>query len=366
MTLSFLQILWWTIISLLGAVQFFALFALGAQSMLLQRHPLTERDKIAVQAAKDHDILIATMITYQLAACVLFPTFSVLVYGWLALDLAFLLPGLLLWLRKHTENEGVKKAYDIILTFCGFIGPFLLGSFVSCYFFGNVFTVTDKTHISETFQWGEIDDYSIFSDWRVLAFGLMLTFLSRIQANFWLLSKIDEADMKTWNRKQLRWNSALFTVAFIAAMYAIFTTVGYQVTGIDQFEAMEYKYLYNLLDLPAALACFLLGTIMLIAGMGLGISPLYQNKVHGGEKASIWHSGIGTILIMTALFMIAGFNDTPFFPSTIDMNSSLTIYNSSAPEETLRAAAFVMAVIFIYAGSKTGMVLWARKKENKS
>lgn len=359
MSLSYPQIIWWTVISLLAALQFFALYPLGVHSMLMQRIPGNVRMKLVEQSGHDYFIVLITMIAYQVTACIVFTPFHVLVLGWIPLDLAFALPMIILWLRRH--NLRMRRVYDILLSICGSLGPFLLGCFMSCYFFGNVFTVGDKSDIAGTFAWGDIEGISIFGDWRTLAFGLMVLFLTRTQTNIWYLHKIDEQETKTWNRRQLNVNGLAFLVTFSAAMYAMLVTDGYQVVGENKFEVMHYKYLINYLDLPAALACLLLGFSMICAGIGLGIYPLYQNKLHGSEKSAGWHCSIGAVLVITSFFMVAGFNDTPFFPSTIDMESSLTIYNSSASDDDLRIASYILGVVIVMvAGSY--FILHRRKR----
>ena len=362
MTLSSLQIAWWSIISLIGALQFYMLLSFGAQSMLLQRMPELERQEIVRSSAHAYDNFWVLMLLFHTLSCVLFPIFRVLSEAWLALDLVFLLPLFFVWLRKHLNDGAMKKCIDAVLTICGVLGPFLLGCFMSCYFFGNTFTVGDMTDIEGSFKWVEVTSPSIFGDWRVLTFGFMTLMQSRMQANIWFLRMINEPEIKTWNRKQLCVNGTLFFVFFVMAMYALLASEGYQVVSRNEFEVVANKYLYNYIDLPIALACILLGIIMTGVGMWLGLSPLFKHKAHGSERGALLHSFMGTILVVTSFFIVAGFNDTPFFPSSIDMNSSMTIYNCSASEETLRIATYVFITILVFVSGFITLTRWGVRK----
>ena len=362
MALSFLQIAWWTIISLVGALHFFLLFSFGAQSMLLQRMTETERRMVVHRASHDYEYLWTVMLAYQMLSCIILSAFSVLTEAWVALDLVFLLPIVLFWLRKHINDAVMRKVVDVLLTICGILGPFLLGCYTSCYFFGNAFTIGDMADIEGTFEWVEVSGPSIFGDWRVVVFGLMIMALSRMQANLWLLWKIREPEMRLWNRRQLCFNASLFVILFVVAMYAILAANGYQIIGENKFEVVANKFLYNYLDLPAALACLLLGMTMICVGIWLGVSPLYSGKPHGGERAAIFHSFMGTILLVTSFFIVVGFNETPFFPSSVDMNSSMTIYNSSASEDVLKNATYVLATIIVFVSGSAALIRWGIKK----
>lgn len=362
MTLSSLQIAWWAIISLVGALHFFLLFPFGIQSMLLQRMTETERKMVVHRAANDYEYMWTIMLMYQMMSCIVFSAFSVLTEAWIALDFVFLLPIVLFWLRKHLNDVTARKAVDVLLTICGVLGPFLLGCFTSCYFFGNAFTISDMSDIEGTFEWVEVSGPSIFGDWRVVAFGLMIMALSRMQANLWLLWKIKEPEIRLWNRKQLRLNACLFVVLFVVAMYAILAANGYQIIGENKFEVVANKFLYNYLDLPVALACLLLGVTMICVGIWLGLSPLYSSRPRGGERAAIFHSFMGTVLVITSFFIVVGFNETPFFPSSVDMNSSMTIYNSSASEDVLRNAVYVFAAIIVFGCGFAGLIRWGVKR----
>ena len=362
MTLSSLQIAWWTIISLIGALHFFLLFPFGAQTMLLQRMTEENRQMVVHRAAHDYEYLWTIMLMYQMLSCSVFHAFSVLTEAWIALDLVFLLPILFFWLRKHLKSETKKKGIDVLLTLCGVLGPFLLGCFTSCYFFGNAFTIGDMADIEGTFEWVEVSRLSIFGDWRVLAFGLMILALSRMQANLWLLWRIKTPEIRAWNRKQLCVNASVFVILFAVAMYAILTANGYQIIGENRFEVVANKFLYNYLDLPAALACLFLGITTMTVGIWLGVLPLWNNRFQRSERAAILHSFMGTILIITSFFIVVGFNETPFFPSSVDMNSSMTIYNSSASEDTLKTAIYIFATILVFMGGFAGLTRWGVKK----
>ena len=145
-----------------------------------------------------------------------------------------------------------------------------------------------------------------------------------------------------WNRKQLLVNAPVFVVLFLATVAVLLTASGYETTGLHEFRQVDHKYLDNLLAMPAALSCFLSGTLLVLYAV-------YAALVRKSRKG-IWFSGVGTVLVVLALFWVAGYNNTPYYPSYADMGSSLTIYNSSSSEFTLRTMSIVsLAIPFVLA-----------------
>lgn len=93
-----------------------------------------------------------------------------------------------------------------------------------------------------------------------------------------------------------------------------------------------YKYLRNLLEMPYVTVVLLLGVISVLWSIRLGWR---------GSRRAVWFGGAGTVLTVLSLLLVAGWNGTAYYPSLTDMQSSLTISNSSSSLFTLKTMAWV-------------------------
>lgn len=365
MTYICLQQYWWLLISVLGALLVFLMFVQGGQTMLLHRHTPERREALIAVLAPKWELTFTTLVTFGGAFFASFPLFYSTSFGgaywvWMLILFGFILQAVSYKYRSGAGNVLGRKTYDAFLVINGLLAPVLLGGAVSTFFFGSDFTVA-KTQLLDPAspvisQWGSLHGLEVLGNWRVVTFGLMVLFLTRTQANLWLINQTDDEALCAWSRRTLRSNAAIFVVLFLVAVGVLLTAAGYRTLDTHQFALEDYKYLHNFLAMPTALCCFLVGTVLVLTAIGLTLwRPQY--------KRGIWLSGLGTVLVVLALFWVAGYNDTPYYPSATDPASSLTIYNSSSSEFTLRTMAYVsIAIPFVLA-----YIAWVwRKLSNHS
>ena len=352
----FYQEYWWLLISVLGALLVFLLFVQGGQSMIFQMKE-NQREEMVYTIAHRWELTFTVLVTFGGAFFASFPLFYSTSFGgaywiWMLILFGFILQAVSYKYRLAEGNVLGRKTYDIFLLINGVFGPTLLGGAVSTFFFGSDFTVEKTNLVSLPLggdagglvisQWGPMHGLEVLLDWRVLAFGVMVLYLTRLQANLWFLNQVKDPEIAAWNRKKLLINAAIFVVLFLVVVGVLLTSSGYETKGLHEFEVVDYKYLNNFLALPAALGSFLVGTLLVLWAIFIA---LVKKSTKG-----IWFSGVGTVLVVLALFWVAGYNNTPYYPSSADVASSLTIYNSSSSEFTLQVMSIVsLAIPFVLA-----------------
>ncbi len=345
MTYTFLQEYWWLLISVLGALLVFLLFVQGGQSMVLQMKE-SQRENMIYTIAHRWELTFTVLVTFGGAFFASFPLFYSTSFGgaywvWMLILLGFVLQAVSYKYRSSEGNLLGRKTYDIFLFINGILAPVLLGGAVSTFFFGSDFTV-EKTNLMDSTspvisQWGSLHGLEVLTDWRVIAFGLMVLFLTRVQANLWFINQVKDEGTTEWNRKQLLANAIVFVVLYLAVIAVLLTASGYETIDLHEFRQVEYKYLHNFLAMPAAFTSFLLGTLLVLWAI---FATLFKKS-----NVGIWFSGLGTVLVVLSLFWVAGYNNTPYYPSYANAESSLTIYNSSSSEFTLQTMSIVSLFI---------------------
>lgn len=349
--MELLQEYWWLLISVLGAILVFMLFVQGGQSMLLQQMPDSQREKMVDAIAHRWELTFTVLVVFGGAFFASFPLFYSTSFGgaywlWMLILFGFVVQAVSYKYRKAEGNLLGRKTYDIFLFFNGFLAPVLLGGAVSTFFFGSDFTIM-KTNLTEVSapvisQWGPWHGLEALTDWRVVTFGLMILFLSRVLANLWYINQIQNKIVVGWNKKQLLINAPVFVMLFLTVVAVLMLTDGYETMGDHEFCIVEYKYLHNLFGSTVTAAFFLLGTIAVLYGI---IITLIKET-----RCGIWFAGGGTMMVVLALFWMAGYFNTPYYPSYTDVASSLTIYNSSSSEFTLTTMSYVsLAIPFVLA-----------------
>ena len=245
-----------------------------------------------------------------------------------------------------------KQTYRVFLVMNGVIGPVLLGGAVATFFTGSAFYV-DKGNMTDTVMpvishwangWHGLD--ALANVWNVVL-GLAVFFLARILGALYFINNIDDDDLVARSRRSLIGNSVLFLVFFLSFVIRTLLADGYAVNAATGEIYLEpYKYLTNFLEMPLVLVIFLIGVILVLWGIGKTLLKKTFDK-------GIWFTGIGTVLAVLALLLVAGYNHTAYYPSTDDLQSSLTLANSCSSEFTLRVmfyvsflVPFVLAYIF--------------------
>ena len=357
MSLSCLQQYWWVIISLLGSILVFLMFVQGGQTLIYTLGKTETERKILVNSlGRKWEFTFTTLVTFGGAFFASFPLFYSTSFGgaywvWMAILFCFIIQAIAYEFRSKPNNFLGHKTYEIFLIINGALGTILIGAAVSTFFTGSQFII-DKLSLSELnnpviSRWqGPAHGLEAVLNWQNVALGLAIFFLARILGTLYFANTVNDQHIQGRIKKQIVLNAVPFLVFFLAYVFALILGEGFALNPVTGEIYMEkFKYLHNLLQMPVVLILFLLGVVAVLVGI---IRPLVNFTRCG--PIGIWPAGIGTILTVFAVFLLAGFNNTSYYPSTSDLQSSLTIYNSSSSHYTLTAMSYVsLAIPFVLA-----------------
>ena len=346
----FLQHYWWFIVSLLGAILVFLLFVQGGNSMVycLGRSE-QERRMIMNSTGRKWEFTFTTLVTFGGAFFASFPLFYSTSFGgaywlWMIILFSFVLQAVSYEFQSKEGNLLGKKTYRAFLIANGIIGPLLLGGAVATFFTGSDFLINKNNMANELMpvisQWGNgwhgLD--ALTNPW-VWVLGLAVFFLSRVLGILYIMNNINDENLRSRGSVQLIGNAVPFVVLFVIFLVYVVIKDGYAVDSATGVIVMEpYKYLHNLLEMWYVLLTLLIGVVLVLFGV---IRTVVSKSYIGG----IWPVGIGVILAVLALLLCAGWNNTAYYPSTADLQSSLTITNSSSSLFTLRTMAYVSILV---------------------
>ena len=348
-TYTILQHYWWLVISLLAAALVFLLFVQGGQSLLytIGRTPL-QRDLIVNSLGRKWELTFTTLVTFGGAFFASFPlfystSFSGAFYLWNAILLVFVIQAVAYQFRRKPDNFLGDKTYEWFLVINGVAGTFLLGVAVGTLFTGADFTV-DRSNIASSgnriiSQWGNRwHGLEALSDYRNMALGIAVLFLSRILALQYFINDIDEPQIKASSSKRIGCAAVPFLAGFLTFFISLMLSRGLSVNPVtEEIYPQDYKYLLGALRMPYVSVPMLLGIVSVLYGIYLGWRK--------GSRKAIWWSGAGTVATMLGLMLLAGWNDTCYYPSLSDMQSSLNIYNSSSSLFTLTVMSVVSLIV---------------------
>lgn len=349
-TLLFLQHYWWFLISLLGALLVFLLFVQGGQGLLYTMgRTEAERDLVVNALGRKWEFTFTTLVTFGGAFFASFPLFYSTSFGgafyvWMAILLVFVVQAVSYEYRRKPSNVLGQRTYEAFLVLNGVAGPLLLGVAVGTFFTGAEFTVNrmnmaavgGDTAISQwATPWHGLE---ALTNARNLLLGVAVFALSRVLALHFFLNNLDDETLRLRARRLSCGYSLLFLAAFLAFFGWLLCSDGRAIDPASGTVSIEpYKYLHNLLAMPAV-------AIVLLAGVAAVLWGLWSGGCNGSRRA-IWFSGAGTILTVLALLLLAGWNDTCYYPSLTDMQSSLAITNSSSSLFTLKVMSVVSLLI---------------------
>ena len=349
MTYDFLQHYWWFIISLLGALLVFLLFVQGANSMIFQLGKTPEERRMLVNSTgRKWEFTFTTLVTFGGAFFASFPLFYSTSFGsaywvWLLILFTFIIQAVSYEFQNKAGNLFGVRTFQVCLILNGILGPLLLGGAVATFFTGSNFIV-EKGNITDALQpvishWanGSRGLDVLLNPWVVI-FGISVVFLARILGTLYINNNVDDEVIRKRIRRQLLVNTILFLFFFLPFLIVTLLGEGYAVNekGVVFMESM--KYLNNLLAIwPLA--------VILLAGVVLLLFGIVRTVLKPGYVRGIWPAGIGVVFVVLVLFLIAGWNNTAYYPSTADLQSSLTIRNSSSSEFTLKAMFYVSFLV---------------------
>ncbi len=353
-TYSFLQHYWWFIISLLGGILAFLLFVQGGQSMLFSLSKTEDERRLLVNVlGRKWEFTFTTLVTFGGAFFASFPLFYSTSFGgaywvWMAILFCFTLQAVSYEFQSKAGNVFGANTYRAFLFANGLLGTFLIGVAIATFFTGSDFIV-NKANITEQLtpvisQWqNPWHGLEALLNLRNLTLGFAVFFLSRAQASLFFINRLNHPTLEKRSRKYLLINTLPFLVFFLTFVIWTLLSEGFAVDATTGIVAMEkYKYVTNLIEMPVVLVFLLIGVVGVLYGIG---RSLLIEKF----KSGIWFSGVGTVITVCCLFLIAGYNNTSFYPS-INLQSSLTISNASSSLFTLKAMSIVsIAIPFVLA-----------------
>ena len=349
MTYDFLQHYWWFIISLLGGLLVFLLFVQGANSMIFQLGKTEEERRMLVNSTgRKWEFTFTTLVTFGGAFFASFPLFYSTSFGsaywvWLLILFTFIIQAVSYEFQNKAGNLFGVRTFQIGLIINGILGPLLLGGAVATFFTGSNFIV-EKGNITDFMQpvishWanGSRGLDVLLNPWVVI-FGISVVFLARILGTLYINNNVNDDIIRGRVRKQLLVNTVLFLLFFLPFLIVTLVGEGYAVNEAGVIVMEPMKYLNNLLAMWPLAIILLAGVVLLLFGIVKTI--LKPEYVRG-----IWPAGIGVVLVVLVLFLIAGWNNTAYYPSTADLQSSLTLKNSSSSEFTLKAMFYVSFLV---------------------
>ncbi len=348
-TYEFLQAYWWFIVSLLGGILVFLLFVQGGNSLLfkLGRNEV-ERQLLVNSTGRKWEFTFTTLVTFGGGFFASFPLFYSTSFGgaywlWMLILLSFVLQAVSYEFQGKLGNLLGRRTYQVFLVLNGFFGPLLLGAAVATFFNGSNFTVS-KDAISAfsmpvISQWGNAaHGLDAFLDPWNIVLGFAVLFLARLLGNLYFINNINDEPLQGRFRHQLVVDAVPFLLFFLAFVIRTFAKDGFAVSPETGQVYMEpHKYWHNFIQMPVVAGLFLIGVAGVLYGLGKSVfCPEYRK--------GIWFAGTGTVLTVLALLLCAGYNNTAYYPSNLDLQSSLTLANSCSSFFTLK----VMSVVSIW------------------
>ena len=345
----FLQQYWWFLIALLGGLLVFLLFVQGGNALIFfAGKDEAERELIINSTGRKWELTFTTLVTFGGAFFASFPLFYSTSFGgaywvWILILITFVFQAVSYEFQGKAGNLLGKNAFRTFLTLNGCLAPLLIGTAVGTFFTGSQFMVNKSavgniaapTISSWANNWHGLE--AVAEPFNV-GFGLMVLCLAISLGALYMINNINNDKLATQLRRSLLISFVCFVLLLLFVLVKLLTMDGFAVDAEGVVFMEKYKYLHNFLQMPAVLAMFLVGAVLLVAGVVLTL-------VKQSFKRGIWLAAPGTVLAVMALFMVAGYNNTAYYPSTYDLQASLTLTNSCSSEFTLRTMAVVSLII---------------------
>lgn len=366
-TYSFLQHYWWAIISLLAGILTFLLFVQGANSLLYTAAKDETQYKLIMNSTgRKWELTFTTLVTFGGAFFASFPLFYSTSFGgaywvWIAILLSFVVQAVSYEYQSKSGNIVGKKTFRILLVVSGIISPLLIGTAVSTFFYGASFIV-NKEAIAEpltpvisywTNPWRGLE--ALWSPFFNLVLGFAMVMLSRSLGALYLINNIHNKPLMQRLRLLLLSNSIWFVISFVTYLVAILTKTGYHADPTtDTISIIDYKYINNLMEMPIVFSMLVVGILLVLYG-------IIRTIIQADYTRGIWSTGFGSIITVMSLFLTLGYNNTAYYPSTADIQSSLTISNSCSSEFTL----FTMSIVSIIIPFVIAYIAYCWRKMDK-
>lgn len=350
MSYLFLQQYWWLLVSLLGALLVFMMFVQGGNSLIFSLGANdAERRMLINSTGRKWELTFTTLVTFGGAAFAAFPLFYSTSFGgaywlWMTILFSFVLQAVSYEFQNKLGNLLGTKTFQWLLVVNGIVGPLLLGGAVATFFNGSNFIV-DKANMTDQLQpvishWANASHGldALLDPWNLI-FGFAVFFLARILGILYIMNNVNDENIRSRGSVRLVGATIVFLVLFLSFLVRTLVKDGFAsdpVTGQIVIEPM--KYWHNLIDMWYVTVVLLIGVVLVLYGIGKTI--VSKTYIKG-----IWPVGIGVVLVVLCLLLMAGWNHTAYYPSNADLQSSLTIANSCSSEFTLRTMFYVSLLI---------------------
>lgn len=350
MSYEFLQSYWWFVVSLMAAFLVFFLFVQGANSMIFELGKNPEERRLVINSTgRKWEFTFTTLVTFGASFFASFPLFYSTSFGgaywvWMLILFSFVLQAVSYEFQNKLGNFLGAKTFQICLIINGIVGPLLIGGAVATFFNGSNFVI-EKSNMFSSVQpvishWANASGgLDVLLDLWAVLFGVAVFFLARILGILYINNNINDATIRERIPRTLLYNTVIFLVTFLTFFIRTLLKDGYASDPATGAIFMEpYKYFNNLVQMWPLAVILLVGVVLLLFGIG---KTIFVKKYTKG----IWPAAIGVMMVVLVLFLMAGWNDTAFYPSNVDIQYSLSIRNSCSSETTLRAMAYVSLLI---------------------
>ncbi|MCR5365467.1 MAG: cytochrome d ubiquinol oxidase subunit II [Prevotella sp.] len=359
MSYDFLQHYWCFLVSLLGALLVFLLFVQGANSMVRSLGYTDEGRRLIINSTgRKWEFTFTTLVTFGGAFFASFPLFYSTSFGgaywlWMLILFTFVLQAVSYEFQNKLGNFLGPKTFQMCLVINGLLGPLLLGGAVATFFEGSNFIVMKDDLVDSELSTlnSQLDFTPIISRWAnashgldallnpwVLVFGLAVMFLARVLGTLYIINNVNDEDIRSRASVRLIGAAVPFLVFFVAYLVHLLLKDGYAYDDAGVISIVPYKYLTNFIDMWYLTIVLLIGVVLVLFGIG-------KTVVSKTYISGIWPAGIGVVLVVLPLLLMSAWNGTAYYPSTADLQSSLTIVNSCSSEFTLRTMFYVSLII---------------------
>ena len=357
MTYEFLQHYWCFIVSLLGALLVFLLFVQGANSMIFTLGKNQEERRMLINSTgRKWEFTFTTLVTFGGAFFASFPLFYSTSFGgaywlWMLILFSFVLQAVSYEFQNKLGNFLGPKTFQCFLVLNGIMGPLLLGGAVATFFEGSNFIVEKSNLIDMGAMTPVISHWAnashgldaLLNPW-ILVFGLAVLFLARTLGILYMMNNINDDEIRTRSRFQLAGSAFVFVVLFVAYLVHLLLKDGFAYDNSGEIFMEPNKYLHNMIEMWYLTVILLIGVVLVLWGIGSELINL-KSPISNLKSKGIWFAGIGTVLTVTPLLLMSAWNHTAYYPSTADLQSSLTLENSCSSYFTLNTMFWVSLLV---------------------
>jgi len=363
MTYEFLQHYWCFIVSLLGALLVFLLFVQGANSMIFALGKTPQERRLLINSTgRKWEFTFTTLVTFGGAFFASFPLFYSTSFGgaywlWMFILFSFVLQAVSYEFQNKLGNFLGPKTFQCFLVFNGIMGPLLLGGAVATFFEGSNFIVEKGNLVDADSmingQWSTV----VISHWAnashgldallnpwVLIFGLAVLYLARTLGTLYIMNNVNDEPIRHRAKYQLAASAIIFVVLFVAYLVHLLLKDGFAYDDSGLIFMEPNKYLHNLIDMWYLTLLMLIGVVLVLWGIASELRKL-KSQTLNLKSTGIWFAGIGTVLTVLPLLLMSAWNHTAYYPSTADLQSSLTLENSCSSYFTLNTMFWVSLLV---------------------